>query len=199
MLVHFFLQIFKPWFFYFHFLIFNLFVCPFNLRMPPLPILILSVSLLIPFRLRLISLIHFEIILLFRHFLPFWDIDRIISIVHFFLANLFEILPFLFLMLAHDVSLRRLIVLCLCDIIDEARVTCLFANIDSPHFELFTAVTIFVSFFNWLKIFGKDQIFFIWELNRSPIQAFSSFCYELMNGSFSTTEDLVSIWFYLFL
>lgn len=81
--------------------------------------------------------IEFEVIFLLWHFLPLRYIDSIIAVIDLFLTDFFEVLPFFLLVLAHDVALRRLIVFCLCDVVDEARIACLFADVDSPHLKLF--------------------------------------------------------------
>jgi hypothetical protein len=74
--------------------------------------------------------------------LPFRNIHSVISIINFFFANLLEVLPLLALMLTHYISLGRLIVFGSSHIVYEASFPILFTYIDSPHFELFAALSL---------------------------------------------------------
>lgn len=141
-------------------------------------------------------LIDLEIVLLIRDLLPFWNINSVVAIhIYFLLTYLFELLPLLFLLFAHYVTDRRLILLYLSQVINETRVSRLLADIDSPHLKLFTiwilrlSIWFFVFFLFGYEIFCKQKIFFFWKFDGSSKLTLSPFCDELMNGCLSAGND----------
>lgn len=157
------------------------------------------VSLLNIFLLALLSPVYFKIVLFLGNFLPLWYIDHVIGIIYLLFTNFFQIFPLLFLMLAHYVPFGRVIIFCLSDIVYEARIACLLTDVDSPHFEFFTLISLgIIIFFRLFVVLCQNKIFFLWVLYRSPVESFCPFCNELMNGRFPTIINTIAILFYLF-
>jgi hypothetical protein len=97
----------------------------------------LSLLLLFLLLALLLDLVHLEVVLFLWHLFPLRYFDLALAIgVYFFLAYFLKVLPFFLLLFGHHISLRWLVVLHLCQVVDETGITCLLAYVYPPHFKL---------------------------------------------------------------
>lgn len=153
------------------------------------------VKILILMLFWLFSLIDGEIVLLIWNFLPLRNVDYSIRIyLHFLFTNLFQILPFLFLLLWKNVSFWRFIKNKFCNPVNKTRFSSLITNVDFPHFEVLLLLgTLFLLIVVLLIILCKYKILLLRILDWSSVESFGSLCNHHMNCSFSLFKDWISI------
>lgn len=142
-----------------------------------------------------------KIILLLLHLFPLAHNSKFISIliIKSLFTNFLRLLPLLFLLLGHDIPLWRLIYFCLTYPIDKTSLPSLLTYIYFPHFVFFIFLFL-VLVVLWLinVVFCKNKILFLRILNRSSKQTFCLFSYQLMYGHFATSDNIITIFFNLF-
>lgn len=143
----------------------------------------------------LLSLIYCKIVLLIWDFFPLRNVHYGVRIyLNFFFTNLFQILPFLFLLLWKNIPLWWFIKNEFCDSVYKTSFSSFITNINLPHFEVLILLgTLFLPIIVLLIILGKNKILFLRILDWSTIKSFRSLCNHHVNCSFTLLKDWVSI------
>lgn len=93
----------------------------------------------------LLHLVNLEIIVLILNLLPLRNSPHIVARKHNLVpANLFQILPLLFMLLGQDIPFWWFVQYCLCDSVYETSITSLLAYVDLPHLQSLLIVLIIV-------------------------------------------------------